>query len=484
MGKRSFWRDEDARKKRCERRLESGYISRAYEEEDAKRGKHDRVNETKELQCQYVVLFTEFLREETYQPPDYELKAGAPAPDIVCIKDFIRRYINSSAGCGRIFGGFEDATTSKIVQEDQMEIYSLWTYDSLVFIHGLLKIFILFALQVYIFTGARIGAFVPEHKHRNQRGLRYRHIELVLFCSANEPWRVGWRINQQWLKKNRDEKYTVFGIGIRDHYRLQFATGIFLLIIDLADGALFGIKSVEDLAEFDLRESGLSQIPLWWKETALNKPIFRNMTAKGPQGVALNKERFCHFLRQILFMAGYSKSATIHNIHHVLGQKIEGQHGSAPVSQIYAYRSAGTYLKHYQAHCSSIDTVGDVLGEEEETYHMEDFQGYEQFREVGLPRELPARGKEAILGRSELVARRDRIEQLLADKLSLAYTFMTAFTETWPNVCLQSGGTIVATTCNSGAIAIVKSFSTITLLSTQDTVLVACGIKKSQLMTG
>lgn len=92
---------------------------------------------------------------------------------------------------------------------------SLWTCGSLIFIHGLLKIFILFALQVYLFTGARIGAFVPEHKYRNQRGLCYRvrhqevevlalthvladtpqHIELVLFRSANEPWRVGWRIN-------------------------------------------------------------------------------------------------------------------------------------------------------------------------------------------------------------------------------------------------------------------------------------------------
>ena len=51
---------------------------------------------------------------------------------------------------------------------------SLWTRDSLSFIHGLLKIFILFALQVYLFTGARIGAFVPEHKYRNQRGLRYK----------------------------------------------------------------------------------------------------------------------------------------------------------------------------------------------------------------------------------------------------------------------------------------------------------------------
>lgn len=100
--------------------------------------------------------------------------------------------------------------------------------------------------------------------------------------------------------------------------------------------------------------------------------------------------------------------------------KATGRHGSAPVSQIYGHKSGKTYPEHYQAHCSSIDTVGDVLDEEEETYHIEYFQGYEQFREVGLPLELSAEQKEAILERPELVARRDRIEQLVADQASSA----------------------------------------------------------------
>ena len=88
-----------------------------------------------------------FLTEEKYQPPDYELKRGAPAPDVVCIKGFIRWYIDSSAGCGRVskngkptvrttcnfaerfFGGFEDVTTSKIVKEDRREIYLVCVFS-------------------------------------------------------------------------------------------------------------------------------------------------------------------------------------------------------------------------------------------------------------------------------------------------------------------------------------------------------------------
>lgn len=110
-------------------------------------------------------------------------------------------------------------------------VSSMWTRDSPVFLHGLLKVSILFALQVFLFTGARIGAFIPDAKYRSQRGLRYKvrwsspeslvheyspsdhlqHIELVLFRSLNrnEPWKICWRINQQWLKKNRNPNYTV-----------------------------------------------------------------------------------------------------------------------------------------------------------------------------------------------------------------------------------------------------------------------------------
>ena len=88
-----------------------------------------------------------YLIEEKYQPPDYELQCDTPAPDIVCIKDFLCWYINSSAGSGRIskngkptvrstctfaerfFGGFEDATTSQIVQEDRTEIYAVCVFS-------------------------------------------------------------------------------------------------------------------------------------------------------------------------------------------------------------------------------------------------------------------------------------------------------------------------------------------------------------------
>lgn len=56
--------------------------------------------------------------------------------------------------------------------------------------------------------------------------------------------------------------------------------------------------------------------------------------------------------------------------------KPTGQHGSAPMLQIYRHKSRKTYPEHYQAYYSLINTVSDMLDKEKETYYIEYFQGY------------------------------------------------------------------------------------------------------------
>lgn len=52
-------------------------------------------------------------------------------------------------------------------------ISSMWQADQHHFMPGLLKATIMLALQLYLFTGARIGVFIPPHCERSQKGLRY-----------------------------------------------------------------------------------------------------------------------------------------------------------------------------------------------------------------------------------------------------------------------------------------------------------------------
>lgn len=63
-------------------------------------------------------------------------------------------------------------------------------------------------------------------------------------------------------------------------------------------------------------------------------------------------------------------------------------------------------------HCSSIDTVSAVLGEEEQSDHIDYFQGFERFYEHGYPGELPAEIEADILQIPELIEIRSRVEQL------------------------------------------------------------------------
>jgi hypothetical protein len=52
-------------------------------------------------------------------------------------------------------------------------VSSIWQIDHKKFITGLVKVDILFALQLYLFTGARVGSFMPSDENKHQRGFRY-----------------------------------------------------------------------------------------------------------------------------------------------------------------------------------------------------------------------------------------------------------------------------------------------------------------------
>ncbi|KAJ9481456.1 hypothetical protein VN97_g12019 [Penicillium thymicola] len=385
MGRKLFFAQQDniAKEKRRRRLEKSGYIFGAHADEDAIRDKDKRLPKTKRMYLQHAELWKDFLEENGIR--GYRNGADSKAPDHQLIKEFIRWYIHSTRGrlskngrpvmksvvsCAeRLFGGLEEKLQISVAPGDRTEIYS--------------------------------------------------DIDLVLFPSSTAPWEVVWRVNQKWLKNNRDPNYTVFGIGIHDTKRPQFASGYILLALALEHGALFQVNTVDDLAQFDLSNG---PIALRWNDEYLEKPVLRNVTAEGPQDIPLAKDLFGKCLKAIFTAAGYCKTPKIHEIRKNLGKKIEGKHGSALVSQIYGHKGPGTYPKDYLQHCSPIDAVSAILDEKDQSDHIEYFQGFEKFYEPGLPGELPANIEECILENSEILEIRSRIELLEtqnADKKSI-----------------------------------------------------------------
>ena len=96
----------------------------------------------------------------------------------------------------------------------------------------------------------------------------------------------------------------------------------YLLAMALADGALYGITSVEDLWDMSIPEYD-NALPLHWKDEALETPIVRNATkANGVTNIPLPKATFEAILKSVLNLSGYFGTATVHAIRRALGKKL------------------------------------------------------------------------------------------------------------------------------------------------------------------
>jgi hypothetical protein len=87
------------------------------------------------------------------------------------ITQWIRRTLTANEGA---IENVEDPNHSFTKKDFLRLISSMWQADHRRFIPGLLKAIIMLALQLYLFTGARIGAYIPAHEDRNEKGLRYK----------------------------------------------------------------------------------------------------------------------------------------------------------------------------------------------------------------------------------------------------------------------------------------------------------------------
>jgi hypothetical protein len=93
-------------------------------------------------------------------------------------------------------------------------------------------------------------------------------------------WRLIYNIKQRWVKNNRDPENIVFGSASREHEKFIYTDAAFLLAMAVADGALFGFESLDDLQRKEI-PIGEDQLILRFKELALNQPILRRCTKTG-----------------------------------------------------------------------------------------------------------------------------------------------------------------------------------------------------------
>ena len=117
-----------------------------------------------------------------------------------------------------------------------------------------------------------------------------------------------YKIDQRWVKNNRDPENIVFGTALQEHNQLIYDDTAFLLSIAFADKALFGFDTLADLQTQEI-PLGDDQLVLRWRESALDKPILRRCTKAGGIGdEPMPEQAFKEILKSTLRNAGYSIS--------------------------------------------------------------------------------------------------------------------------------------------------------------------------------
>ena len=257
-------------------------------------------------------------------------------------------------------------------------LLALWAQDDLIFIHERYRIQFTFIIRVYYWRGARLGAFFTG-------GLRYRDIDLVLQRVPGGGWRAIYNLSQIWVKNNRDPENVVFNTAGREHEKFIYNDAAFLLVMAIADGALFGFETLDNLQKQEI-PVGENELPLRFEESALNQPILRKCTkAKGVMDEPMPRFAFVAIFRTILRIAGYLCATSIHAIRRNLGKEVDDRYTEVKRSQHLTQGEPRVFGQSYVANTSSVDGQAAFLGERSDHTHIDYFQGLEKFREGGLP---------------------------------------------------------------------------------------------------
>jgi Protein of unknown function (DUF3435) len=266
-------------------------------------------------------------------------------------------------------------------------LLALWTQDDLIFIPERYRVQFTFIFRVYCWTGARLSAFFTG-------GLRYKDVDIVLQRVAAGGWRLIYNIKQRWVKNNRDPENIVFGAGGKEHDKFIYNDAAFILAMAIADGALFGFDSLNDVRRQQI-PPGENELILRFKESALDQPILRKCTkVDGITDEPMPKAAFINIFKSTLKNTGYFCRASIHAIRRQLGKKVDEIYTTVQRSQHLTQADPRVFGESYVANTSSVDGQAAFLGETSDHSHIDYFQSLERFRESGLPCEPPVHVKQ------------------------------------------------------------------------------------------
>ena len=183
------------------------------------------------------------------------------------------------------------------------------------------------------------------------------------------------------------------------------------------DGALYGIKTIADLYDQQIPE-GDNELILPRNENVAGLPVLRIAKQNGVSEEPLSRAIFDRIFKAVLEQSGYFGKATVHAIRRYLGKKVNERYTEVERSQHITQADPRVYGDSYVANTSSVDGKSAFLNEVAQHDHIDFFQSFAQFREEGLPTNLPAERETAVRKDPALLILEARVAQLIREAAS------------------------------------------------------------------
>ena len=115
-----------------------------------------------------------------------------------------------------------------------------------------------------------------------------------------------------------------FGASTSQHGTLLHDDTQFLLALAIADHAIWGVNTLDDLWQLQIPD-GNDELPLRWNNSVMHLPILRNATMRdGVTNEPLLKRTFDRILKSVLNLSGFFGPATVHAIRCFVGKVVNG----------------------------------------------------------------------------------------------------------------------------------------------------------------
>lgn len=116
-----------------------------------------------------------------------------------------------------------------------------------------------------------------------------------------------------------------FGASTSQHSTLLHDDTQFLLALAIADHAIWGVNTLDDLWQLQIPD-GEDELPLRWNDSVMHLPILRSATMRdGVTNEPLLKRTFDRIVKSVLNHSGFFGPATVHAIRRFVGGKVNGK---------------------------------------------------------------------------------------------------------------------------------------------------------------